>query len=80
MPYRQRRIIAPGMTAANIFDSGTIMKKHVWTVIPAFLFLAVLMIPMSGITIIYNPVVGFIELGVTMIVITPATLALSIRW
>ena len=46
------------------------MKKHVWTVIPAFLFLAVLMIPMSGITIIYNPIVGFIELGVTMIVIT----------
>ncbi len=70
MPYRQRRINAPGMTAASIFDSGTIMKKHVWTVIPAFLFLAVLMIPMSGITIIYNPVVGFIELGVTMIVIT----------
>ena len=46
------------------------MKKHVWTVVPAFLFLAVLMIPMSGITIIYNPVVGFIELGVTMVFIT----------
>lgn len=46
------------------------MKKHVWTVVPAFLFLAVLMIPMSGITIIYNPIAGFIELGVTVIVIT----------
>ena len=46
------------------------MKKHVWTVIPAFLFLAVLMIPMSGITMIYHPLIGFIELGVTLIVIT----------
>lgn len=46
------------------------MKKHVWTVVPAFLFLAVLMIPMSAITIIDHPVIGFIELGVTLIVIT----------
>ncbi len=46
------------------------MKKHVWTVIPAFLFLAVLMIPMSGITFFYNPLIGLIELGVTLIVIT----------
>ena len=45
------------------------MKKHVWTVIPAFIFLAVLMIPMSGITIVDRPVIGFIELGVTLIVI-----------
>lgn len=45
------------------------MKKHIWTVVPAFLFLTVLMIPMSAITIIYHPIVGFIELGVTLIVI-----------
>ena len=51
------------------------MKKHVWTVIPAFLFLAVLMIPMSGITFFYNPLIGLIELGVTLIVITVICIA-----
>lgn len=44
-------------------------NKKIWTVLPAFLFLAVLMIPMSAFTIMDHPVLGFIELGVTLLAI-----------
>ena len=36
---------------------------------PAFLFLAVLMIPMAAATLMYNRILGFIEMGVTAVVV-----------
>ena len=55
------------------------MKKHVWTVIPAFLILAVLMIPMSAAMLMYNRILGFVEIGVTVVVVT-AVFILALRF
>jgi c-di-AMP phosphodiesterase-like protein len=55
------------------------MKKQVWTVMPAFLFLAVLMIPMAAATLMYNRILGFIEMGVTAVVVT-AVFVLTTRF
>lgn len=46
---------------------------------PAFLFLAVLMLPMSAATLMYNRILGFIEIGVTAVVVT-AVFVLSMRF
>lgn len=46
---------------------------------PAFLFLAVLMIPMAAATLMYNRILGFIEMGVTAVVVT-AVFVLTTRF
>ncbi len=46
------------------------MKKHVWTVMPVHLVLAVLMIPISALTFMYNQILGIIELAITAIAVT----------
>ena len=46
---------------------------------PAFLFLAVLMIPMAASTLMYNRILGFIEMGVTAVVVT-AVFVLTTRF
>ncbi|MBQ9679289.1 MAG: DHH family phosphoesterase [Ruminococcus sp.] len=55
------------------------MKKHVWTAVPACLILAVLMIPMSAVTMMYNPILGFVELGVTAVAVT-AVFIIALRF
>ncbi len=46
---------------------------------PAFLFLAVLMIPMAAAMLMYNRILGFIEMGVTAVVVT-AVFVLTTRF
>ena len=55
------------------------MKKRVWTVLPACLILAVLMIPMSAVIFMYNRILGFIAIGVTAVVIV-AVFVITLRF
>ena len=55
------------------------MKKRVWTVIPACLILAVLMIPMSAATFMYDKILGVVEMAITAIVVT-AVFILALRF
>ena len=62
----------------NLF---TIMKnKRNWTVLPVYLILAVLLIPMSAITFYYNRILGIIELVVSAIIVAVVySMALKFR-
>lgn len=42
------------------------MKKRVWTVLPVYLILTVLMVPMSVTTFYYNRILGMIEFGICL--------------
>ena len=44
------------------------MKKRVWTVLPIFLIIAALMLLMSAVTLYYNRILGFVEIGISVIV------------
>ena len=55
------------------------MKKRVWTVIPACLILAVLMIPMSAATFMYDKILGVVEMVITAIVVT-VTFVIAFRF
>lgn len=56
------------------------MKKRVWTALPVCLIMAVLLIPMSALTILYNPILGAVELAVSAAaVVTVFVLALRLR-
>lgn len=46
------------------------MKRRVWTAHPVCLILAVLMIPMSAATFMYNPILGVVELSITAVLVT----------
>ena len=43
------------------------MKKRVWTALPVYLILTVLMVPMSVTTFYYNRILGLIEFGVCLV-------------
>ena len=55
------------------------MKRRVWTVIPACLILAVLMIPMSAATFMYDKILGVVEMAITAIVVT-VTFVIAFRF
>ena len=55
------------------------MKRKVWTVFPACLILAVLMIPMSAATLMYDKILGVVELCVTAVVVT-AVFIIALRF
>lgn len=55
------------------------MKRRVWTVVPACLILAVLMIPMSAATFMYDKILGVVEMAVTAVVVT-AVFILALRF
>lgn len=56
------------------------MKRRVWTVIPVYLVLAALMIPMAAVTFYYNRILGIVELSVTAVMaVTVFVLALRFR-
>lgn len=55
------------------------MKKRVWTALPVSLILAVLMIPMSAATFMYNQILGIVEMSVTIIMVI-IVFVLSLRF
>ncbi len=54
-------------------------KRHIWTVLPIYLIIAVLLIPMSAITFYYNPILGIIEIVVSAVVVA-AVFAMALRF
>lgn len=55
------------------------MKRRIWTVMPVHLILAVLMIPMSALTFLYNHILGVVEMAITVIAVA-ATFIVTLRF